>query len=109
MLAVKKALQLLAKEENEDEGYDADFAGYKVVEKLTPPLISAQTYASRFNLPDVDAILRTSGEIRLSGFHLWESNNAELCFVNPKWPELNEVQFLEAALELSMRQRRNGL
>lgn len=71
--------------------------------------ISRYTYAAQFGLDPVDAILRTSGEIRLSGFHLWESQNAEFCFLPCKWPELSERQFLGAALNLAKRSRRNGL
>jgi undecaprenyl diphosphate synthase len=79
------------------------------VDKLTAAHINSGIYSAQFGLPPVDAILRTSGEKRLSGFHLWESMNAELVFVQPKWPELDEVTFLRAAVELSMRNRRHGL
>jgi short-chain Z-isoprenyl diphosphate synthase len=99
VMAVKQSVHQLAKQGD----------SYLIVDKLTPSLISNQTYASRFGLDEVDAILRTSGEIRLSGFHLWESNNAELVFVSLKWPELDELTFLKAAVELSTRQKRHGL
>lgn len=100
VMAVKKAVHALAK--------DSD-TSHEAVDKLTSQLICNNTYASQFGLPEVDAILRTSGEVRLSGFHLWESNNAELAFVPMKWPELDEVSFLRAALDLSQRSRRHGI
>lgn len=99
VLAVKKAFYSISAKMNMHD----------VIDNLAPHHISEQTYASRFGLPEVDAILRTSGETRLSGFHLWESSNAELAFIKLKWPELDEVSFLESALDLSQRQRRHGL
>lgn len=99
VLAVKHAIHSLA-----DPG-----DSFKIVDKLTPSLITESLYTCRFGLPEVDAILRTSGEIRLSGFHLWESCNAELVFLECKWPELTEAIFLNALLELASRNRRNGI
>ena len=57
---------------------------------------------------DVDLLIRTSGEQRLSDFLLWESAYAELLFLDTLWPDF-EVSDLEEALdELSQRQRRFG-
>ncbi|KAI8910300.1 Decaprenyl diphosphate synthase-like protein [Gorgonomyces haynaldii] len=82
--------------------------GPDAIDKLTPAHISAKIYSGQFGLPPVDGILRTSGEVRLSGFHLWESNSAEFVFVEPHWPELTEVQLLRALVDLGKRQRRHG-
>jgi undecaprenyl diphosphate synthase len=76
--------------------------------EITIQDISNRTYSAKFGLPEVDAIFRTSGECRTSGYHLWETLNAELIFAKPKWPELTELQFLEVALQLATRQRRHG-
>ena len=58
--------------------------------------------------PDVDLLIRTGGEHRLSDFLLWESAYAELCFMPRMWPDF-EVSDLEAAVaEFHTRQRRFG-
>jgi undecaprenyl diphosphate synthase len=59
-------------------------------------------------LPPVDAIIRTSGERRLSGFMLWDSTYCELAFIHKAWPELGETEFVRALLDLSRRSRRKG-
>lgn len=60
------------------------------------------------DLDDPDLILRTSGEIRLSGFLLWESVYAECYFTDVLWPELREVDFLRAIRAYQRRSRRFG-
>ncbi|GAQ81516.1 hypothetical protein KFL_000820240 [Klebsormidium nitens] len=70
--------------------------------------IDAHTHCARLGLPPVDAILRTSGERRLSGFMLWDSAYCELAFVPRSWPELTECDFVRALLDLSKRARRKG-
>ena len=61
------------------------------------------------NLPDVDLLIRTSGELRLSGFLPLEACYAELYFVDKLWPDFQEAD-LEAAIEdFENRQRRFGL
>ena len=61
------------------------------------------------NLPDVDLLIRTSGELRLSGFLPLEACYAELYFVDKLWPDFQEED-LEAAIEdFENRQRRFGL
>lgn len=47
------------------------------------------------NIPDVELVIRTGGDQRLSGFMLWQSEYAELAFLNVLWPELTEERFLE--------------
>jgi undecaprenyl diphosphate synthase len=57
---------------------------------------------------DVDLLIRTGGEKRLSDFLLWESAYAELLFTDRMWPEFNERDFDAALEEFSRRERRFG-
>jgi len=63
---------------------------------------------SRPPAPDVDLLLRTSGEQRLSDFLLWESAYAELVFTNRLWPDFNEDDLARAIEEYRRRNRRFG-
>jgi undecaprenyl diphosphate synthase len=58
--------------------------------------------------PDVDLVIRTGGERRLSDFLLWESAYAELWFTDTKWPDFSEAEFTRALNEFSTRERRFG-
>jgi undecaprenyl diphosphate synthase len=58
--------------------------------------------------PEVDLLIRTGGEQRLSDFLLWECAYAELLFLNCPWPEFDEAQLAQALEEYSRRQRRFG-
>ncbi len=58
--------------------------------------------------PDVDLLVRTSGEQRLSDFLLWECAYAELCFSERLWPDFGEGDLEEALREFSSRERRFG-
>jgi undecaprenyl diphosphate synthase len=59
-------------------------------------------------LPDLDLLIRTSGEVRLSNFLLWQSAYAELLFTPVLWPDFDEKAFNEALAQFSARQRRFG-
>lgn len=59
-------------------------------------------------LPDPDLILRTSGEMRLSNFLLWQSAYAELVFVEENWPDFDESVFVRALKSYTERDRRFG-
>jgi short-chain Z-isoprenyl diphosphate synthase len=59
-------------------------------------------------LPDPDLVIRTSGEVRLSGFLLWQSAYAECVFVDPYWPAFRRVDFLRALRDYAQRDRRFG-
>lgn len=61
------------------------------------------------NLPDIDLIVRTSGEQRLSGFFPWQSVYAELIFLDKHWPDLQEKDIDIVLQEFSRRKRRFGL
>lgn len=60
------------------------------------------------NLPDVDLVIRTSGEKRLSNFLLWQIAYAELYFTNVLWPDFNKKAFYKAILAYQQRERRFG-
>jgi undecaprenyl diphosphate synthase len=59
-------------------------------------------------LPDLDLLIRTSGEVRLSNFLLWQAAYAELLFVPTLWPDFSEQAFADAIAEYGQRQRRFG-
>ena len=59
-------------------------------------------------LPELDLLIRTSGEVRLSNFLLWQSAYAELLFTPVLWPDFDERAFHEALEQFSARQRRYG-
>lgn len=58
--------------------------------------------------PDVDLIIRTSGEKRLSNFLLWQAAYSELYFSNTLWPDFSKKEFIEILKEFSSRERRFG-
>jgi short-chain Z-isoprenyl diphosphate synthase len=58
--------------------------------------------------PDPDLVIRTSGEIRLSGFLLWQSAHSEFYFCEAFWPDFRRVDFLRALRAYAQRQRRFG-
>ena len=59
--------------------------------------------------PDPDLIIRTSGEIRLSGFLLWQSAQSEFYFSDVYWPAFRKIDFLRAIRSYQLRRRRFGL
>lgn len=59
-------------------------------------------------LPDPDLLIRTSGELRLSNFLIWQLAYTELYFVKKYWPDFKESDFLLALKEYKKRQRRFG-
>jgi len=60
------------------------------------------------DLPDVDLMIRTSGELRLSNFLLWQNSYAEFCFPKVKFPDFHESDFDQAIIEYTSRDRRFG-
>jgi undecaprenyl diphosphate synthase len=59
-------------------------------------------------LPELDLLIRTSGEVRLSNFLLWQAAYAELMFVDTLWPDFDEAAFAEALERYAGRNRRFG-
>ena len=60
------------------------------------------------DLPDVDLMIRTSGELRLSNFLLWQNSYAEFYFPETKFPDFHEADFDRAIVEYTKRDRRFG-
>jgi short-chain Z-isoprenyl diphosphate synthase len=73
---------------------------------VTPETISRYLYTP--HLPDPDLIIRTSGEIRLSGFLLWQSAYSEFYFTDVYWPAMRKIDFLRAVRAFQQRRRRFG-
>jgi undecaprenyl diphosphate synthase len=59
-------------------------------------------------LPELDLLIRTSGEMRLSNFLLWQAAYAELIFLDKLWPDFAESDFAEALERFAARERRFG-
>jgi short-chain Z-isoprenyl diphosphate synthase len=78
----------------------------EIVAQVTPEAIQRHLYVD--DLPDPDLIIRTSGEIRLSGFLLWQSAFSEFYFTDVNWPALRRIDFLRAIRSFQQRQRRYG-
>jgi undecaprenyl diphosphate synthase len=68
--------------------------------------IGANLYAP--DVPDVDLLIRTSGEMRLSNFLLWQSAYAELYFTDALWPDFDRHSLFEALEDYARRERRFG-
>ena len=78
---------------------------------LAPEAIDEKAIAARLYLPDVpdpDLMIRTSGELRLSNFLLWELSYSEFYFTETLWPDFREADFAKALQEYARRQRRYG-
>jgi undecaprenyl diphosphate synthase len=60
------------------------------------------------DLPELDLLIRTSGEIRLSNFLLWQAAYAELLFLDILWPDFDEHSFADALKTYAARDRRFG-
>lgn len=60
------------------------------------------------HIPDPDVLLRTSGELRISNFLLWQGAYSELIFVDEYWPDFDEDVFLRVLEEYGRRERRFG-
>lgn len=84
------------------EGLELDEAAKRV----TPDEIARFLYTA--GLPDPDLIIRTSGEVRMSGFLLWQSAHSEYYFCDPYWPDFRKIDFLRAVRAYQQRARRFG-
>lgn len=65
-------------------------------------------YLDTSGIPDPDLIIRTSGEIRLSNFLLWQAAYSELYFTDDCWPDFKREKFLQALRDYENRERRFG-
>ncbi len=78
----------------------------EAIDGITPEAIASHLYTA--GLPDPDLIIRTSGEIRLSGFLLWQSAHSEFYFTDVLWPAFRKIDFLRAIRSYQERLRRFG-
>jgi short-chain Z-isoprenyl diphosphate synthase len=78
----------------------------ELINTLSVADIDAQMYTA--GTPDPDFIIRTSGEIRLSGFLLWQSAYSEYYFCDAYWPSFRRMDFLRAIRSFQNRERRYG-
>jgi len=74
--------------------------------EVTPQAIGRHLYLP--SLPDPDLIIRTSGELRLSGFLLWQSVYSEFHFTDVNWPAFRRIDLLRAIRTFQSRERRYG-
>ncbi|MBU3076276.1 isoprenyl transferase [Sphingomonas sp. XMGL2] len=78
---------------------------------LVPEAIDVEEIEARLDtagLPPVDLLIRTSGEVRLSNFLLWQAAYAELMFVDTLWPDFDAAALAEAVTRFGARERRFG-
>jgi len=75
-------------------------------DKVTPELITENLYVPE--VPPMDLVVRTSGEMRLSNFMLWRAAYSELIFLDKMWPEMTKDDVTSILKEYSRRQRRFG-
>lgn len=76
------------------------------IDDIDESIINQHLYTH--NLPDVDLLIRTSGEHRISNFLLWQIAYAELYFTDVLWPDFNEENLYEAIVSYQKRERRFG-
>ncbi|MDD5432769.1 MAG: isoprenyl transferase [Candidatus Omnitrophica bacterium] len=81
-------------------------SGKKEVEDLDVDLFGSYLYTQA--LPDPDLLIRTSGEMRLSNYLLWQLSYAELYFPKKYWPDFKRSDLEEAIKEFQKRERRFG-
>ena len=75
-------------------------------DELTEERIAAELYTR--NLPDLDLLVRTSGELRISNFLLWQAAYSEIHVTETLWPDFRRVHLLEAIVDYQRRDRRFG-
>jgi undecaprenyl diphosphate synthase len=81
-------------------------AGQVDPDSIDEPALEAEL--STAGLPQLDLLIRTSGEVRLSNFLLWQSAYAELLFTPVLWPDFDKQVFNDALAQFAARQRRYG-
>ena len=81
-------------------------AGNYAIEDINEEVIS--THLTTKSIPDPDLLIRTSGEIRISNFLLWQIAYTELYFTQTHWPAFRKENFYQAIYEFQQRERRFG-
>jgi undecaprenyl diphosphate synthase len=75
-------------------------------DEITEERIASELYTR--NLPELDLLVRTSGELRISNFLLWQSAYSEIYVTETLWPDFRRVHLLEAVVDYQRRDRRFG-
>jgi len=88
------------------ESFQREATRNEILHGLSSDTLDKYLYAG--DCPDPDLIIRTSGEVRLSGFMLWQSAHSEYYFCDAYWPAFRKVDFLRAIRSYQQRQRRFG-
>ena len=118
--AVKKAIALTKNNTGMNLSLAFDYGGRaeildavrNIVAKNIPPGDIDETLFTNYlyttDLPDVDLVIRTGGELRISNFLLWQSAYSEYYFTKVLWPDFNAAEVVKALTVYSHRQRRFG-
>jgi undecaprenyl diphosphate synthase len=88
-----------------------DAVRHVVAEGISPQNIDEElfnNYLYTVDLPDVDLLIRTGGEIRISNFLIWQTAYSEYYFTDVLWPDFGKKEIENALLAYSQRQRRFG-
>lgn len=81
-------------------------AGTLAPEDITPNLLGQHLYTA--GMPDPDLLIRTSGEMRISNYLLWQISYAEIHVTDTLWPDFDRADFEEALAAFAVRERRYG-
>ena len=79
--------------------------------KLMPESINEEDfekYLTTYGIPDPELMIRTSGELRISNFLLWQLAYTELYFTEKLWPDFGKEDFYNAIIDFQKRERRFG-
>ncbi|WP_440873993.1 isoprenyl transferase [Thalassotalea sp. PLHSN55] len=96
--------------------WDITYAARQLAEKVANDEITVaditestlNDYTSLADLPELDLLIRTGGDLRISNFLLWQAAYAEFYFTDALWPDFNEQQFMKAIEVFDQRERRFG-
>jgi len=73
---------------------------------ITDEMVKAHLYTA--GMPDPDLVIRTSGELRLSNFLIWQTAYSEFYVTETLWPDFRKVEFMQAIIAYQKRNRRYG-
>ncbi|MDQ1410974.1 MAG: undecaprenyl diphosphate synthase [Acidobacteriaceae bacterium] len=104
--AGKRNGHVSANHRNEDAEQHKRAASNGHFARITEDEVSSYLYTE--GLPDPDLLIRTSGEMRVSNFLLWQIAYAEMYVSETLWPDFNRARLLEALVEFQKRERRYG-
>jgi undecaprenyl diphosphate synthase len=119
-LAIKKAVELSKDNTEMTLSFAFDYGGRTeildavrgiIAEGIPPGDIDEELFSNHLytaGLPEVDLVVRTGGDLRISNFLLWQSAYSEYYFTNVLWPDFNAKEAEKALISYSQRQRRFG-